>query len=82
VRKAKAAPRFEVKAPNGAPNLVIVLLDDMGFAHPGTFGGALAMPTLDRLDAQGLRYSKLMGNATSSALKNWNVRLLDQLVRA
>ena len=55
VRKAKAPPRFEVKAPKGAPNVVIVLLDDMGFAHPSTFGGAIAMPTLDRLAAQGLR---------------------------
>ena len=34
VRNAKAPPRFEVKAPKGAPNVVIVLLDDLGFAHP------------------------------------------------
>src|ERR1700720_2075317 len=42
VRNAKAPPRFEVKAPKGAPNVVIVLLDDLGFAHPSTFGGAIA----------------------------------------
>jgi hypothetical protein len=59
VRKAKAPPRFEVKAPKGAPNVVIVLLDDLGFAHPSTFGGAIAMPTLDRLAAQGLRYNNM-----------------------
>ncbi len=58
-RKAKAPPRFEVKAPPGAPNVVIVLIDDMGFAHPSTFGGAIAMPTLDRLAAGGLRYNNL-----------------------
>jgi len=49
VRKAKAPPGFEVKASKGAPNVVIVLLDDLGFAHRSTFGGAIAMPTLDRL---------------------------------
>jgi arylsulfatase len=59
VRNAKAPPRFEVKAPKGAPNVVIVLLDDMGFAHPSTFGGGIAMPTLDRLAAQGLRYNNM-----------------------
>jgi len=59
VRKAKAPPRFEVKAPKGAPNVVIVLLDDLGFAHPSTFGGAIAMPTLDRLAGAGLRYNNM-----------------------
>ena len=56
VRKAKAPPRFEVKAPKGAPNVVLVLIDDMGFGQPSTFGGGIAMPTLDRLASQGLRY--------------------------
>src|SRR5262245_40819597 len=66
VRRAKAPPRFEVKAPKGAPNVVIVLLDDMGFAHPSTFGGAIAMPTLDRLAAAGLRYSNMHVTALCS----------------
>jgi arylsulfatase len=57
VRRATPPPRFEVKAPNGAPNVVLVLIDDMGFGQPGTFGGAIAMPTLDRIASQGLRYS-------------------------
>ncbi len=56
-RKAKAPPRFEVKAPQGAPNVVIVLIDDMGFGQPSTFGGPIAMPTLDRLAKDGLRYN-------------------------
>src|SRR3972149_10443958 len=54
-RKAKAPPRFEVKAPKGAPNVVIVLIDDMGFGQPSTFGGGVAMPTLDRLAGSGRR---------------------------
>jgi len=57
VRKATAPPRFEVKAPAGAPNVVLVLIDDMGFGQPSTFGGAIDMPTLDRLASQGLRYT-------------------------
>jgi arylsulfatase A-like enzyme len=57
VRKATAPPRFEVKAPKRAPNVVLVLIDDMGFGQPSTFGGAIAMPTLDRLAAEGLRYT-------------------------
>src|SRR4029077_9254326 len=56
-RNAKAPPRFEVKAPKGAPNVVIVLLDDVGFGQPSTFGGPCKMPTLDKLAADGLRYN-------------------------
>jgi arylsulfatase A-like enzyme len=66
VRRAKAPPFFQVKAPKGAPNVVIVLIDDMGFAHPSTFGGAIAMPTLDRLAAGGLRYNNMHVTALCS----------------
>src|SRR5947209_5359684 len=65
-RNAKAPPRFEVKAPKGAPNVVIVLIDDMGYGHPSTFGGGCAMPTLDRLAAGGLRYSNMHVTALCS----------------
>ena len=40
-RDAKAPPRFEVKAPKGAPNVVIVLIDDIGFGHSSAFGGPI-----------------------------------------
>jgi arylsulfatase len=66
VRNAKAPPRFEVKAPEGAPNVVIVLIDDMGFGTPGTFGGPVAMPTLDRLAQAGLRYNNFHTTALCS----------------
>ena len=56
-RNVAAPSRFEVEAPEGAPNVVIVLIDDMGFGLPGTFGGPVPMPTLDRLAQQGLRYN-------------------------
>ena len=65
-RNAQAPPRFEVKAPEGAPNVVIVLIDDMGFGQPSTFGGGVAMPTLDRLAEGGLRYNHFHTTALCS----------------
>ena len=38
-RDAKPPPRFEVNPPRGAPNVLIVLIDDMGFGMPSAFGG-------------------------------------------
>jgi arylsulfatase A-like enzyme len=58
VRKAKAPPRFEVKAPKGAPNVLIILIDDMGFGQSSAFGGPIHMPTLERLAANGLMYNR------------------------
>ena len=55
-----------MKAPKAAPNVVIVLIDDMGFGQSSTFGGACAMPTLDRLAAGGLRYNNLHVTALCS----------------
>jgi hypothetical protein len=55
VRNAPPAPpRFEVKAPAGAPNVLIVLIDDMGFGQSGAFGGPLNRPTVERLAQGGL----------------------------
>jgi arylsulfatase len=65
-RDAKMPPRFEVKAPAGAPNVVIVLIDDLGFGAPGTFGGPIATPTLDKLAQNGLRYNNFHTTALSS----------------
>src|ERR1700722_19660423 len=57
VRKATPPPRFEVKAPDGAPNVLVILLDNLGFGAPKTFGGAVNMPTLGRLAKEGLIYN-------------------------
>jgi arylsulfatase len=65
-RKATPPPRFEVKVPQGAPNVVIVLIDDMGFGAPSTFGGGISMPTLDRLAQGGLRYNHFHTTALCS----------------
>jgi arylsulfatase len=65
-RDATAPPRFEVKPPKGAPNVIIFLIDDIGFGHPGTFGGQIPMPTLDRLASQGLKYNRFHTTALCS----------------
>jgi arylsulfatase len=65
-RKATAPPRFEVKAPKDAPNVVIVLIDDIGFGQTGTFGGAIPMPTLDAVASQGISYNQFHTTALCS----------------
>lgn len=52
------APLTLVPVPVNAPNVVIVLLDDVGFGAAETFGGPIPTPTLDRLAQQGLRYNR------------------------
>ncbi len=65
-RNAKAPPAFAVKAPKGAPNVVVVLIDDIGFGAAATFGGAIRTPTLDRLAQGGLRYNQFHTTAPCS----------------
>lgn len=45
------------RPPAGAPNILVILLDDVGFAQTGTFGGITPTPALDRLARDGLRYN-------------------------
>ena len=66
VRNATAPPRFEVKAPKGAPNVVIVLIDDMGFGVSEAFGGPVTTPTMDNLAAKGVRYNRFHTTAVCS----------------
>ncbi|WP_433871803.1 arylsulfatase [Saccharopolyspora sp. CA-218241] len=60
------APRQPLRAPAGAPNVVVVLLDDMGFGAPSAFGGPCRMPTADRLADGGLRYNRFHVTAICS----------------
>ncbi|HSB23828.1 MAG TPA: arylsulfatase [Burkholderiaceae bacterium] len=66
VRKAKMPPHFEVKAPAGAPNVVIVLIDDLGFGATSTFGGPIRTEVFDKLASNGLRYNNFHTTALSS----------------
>ena len=65
-RNAKAPARFEVKAPGGAPNVVVVLIDDIGFGAASTFGGPINMPNLEKIAATGLKYNRFHTTALCS----------------
>src|SRR5688572_2331911 len=65
-RNATAPARFEIKAPEKAPNVVIVLIDDIGFGHSSAFGGPINMPTLEKLAAGGLKYNRFHTTALCS----------------
>jgi arylsulfatase A-like enzyme len=66
VRNATPPPRFVVKAPVKAPNVLIVLIDDMGFGQSSAFGGPINMPTVERLANNGLRYNEFHTTALCS----------------
>ncbi len=55
--KTKQAWPEPVRAPHGAPNIVWILLDDVGFGAVSTFGGLIQTPALDSLANNGLRYT-------------------------
>jgi len=66
VRNTTPPPRFEVTPPKGAPNVLIILIDDLGFGATSTFAGPIPTPTLDRLAAGGLRYNNFHTTALCS----------------
>ncbi len=65
-RNAKAPARFDVKAPEKAPNVVIVLIDDQGFGVSSAFGGPVNEPTLEKLATNGLKYNRFHTTALCS----------------
>jgi len=48
----------QIVPPKGAPNILLILTDDVGFGAPSTFGGVIPTPTLDRIAQSGLRYTQ------------------------
>ena len=65
-RKVPMPKRFQVRPPQGAPNVVIVLMDQAGYADPSTMGGGINTPTMDKLAAGGLLYTNFHVNALCS----------------
>ncbi len=65
-RNVKPPPRFEVKPPDGAPNVVIVLMDQLSYADPAAMGGPIRMPVFERLGKEGLTYTNFHVNALCS----------------
>src|SRR5208283_4996268 len=55
-----------VEAPNGAPNILLILTDDVGFGASSTFGGPIPTPTMDHLAKNGLRYNQFHTTALCS----------------
>lgn len=53
-------------APPGAPNVVVILLDDVGFAQYGCFGSTIRTPAIDRIAREGLRYTNFHTTAVCS----------------
>jgi arylsulfatase len=55
-----------IRAPEGAPNVLLILIDDCGFGQWGTFGGQVPTPNLDKLAKNGLRYTRFHTTALCS----------------
>src|SRR5262245_9434234 len=51
-------PITPLRPPEGAPNVLIVLIDDVGFGASSSFGGPCDTPTFERLAGEGLRYTR------------------------
>ena len=63
---SKAAWSPLVVPPKGAPNVLLIMTDDVGFSAPSTFGGVIPTPTLDRVAKMGLRYTRFHTTALCS----------------
>lgn len=66
VRNTKPPVPFNVTAPKDAPNVVIILIDDLGFGATSTYGGPIKTPTMDELANNGLRYNNFHTTALCS----------------
>jgi arylsulfatase A-like enzyme len=66
VRDSKSDFPLPLRAAEGAPNVVLVLLDDVGFGAASTFGGPIQTPTLEKLAQSGLRYTQFHTTALCS----------------
>jgi arylsulfatase A-like enzyme len=56
----------EVSAPDGAPNVLLIMMDDVGFGTCSAFGGPVPTPTMDRIANEGLRYNRFHTTAVCS----------------
>jgi arylsulfatase len=62
----KFPPIVPLRPPQGAPNVLVVLIDDVGFAASSAFGGVINTPTAERLAAKGLRFNRFHTTALCS----------------
>lgn len=66
---AKYEPMAPLRPPQGAPNILLVLIDDAGFGSNSAFGGPCRTPTLEWLAANGLRYTRFHTTAMCSSTR-------------
>ena len=64
--ETKYPPIHPLRPPQGAPNVLVVLIDDVGFGASSAFGGPCSTPTFERLAADGLRYNRFHTTALCS----------------
>jgi arylsulfatase A-like enzyme len=64
--QSKSAWPARIVPPKGAPNILLILTDDVGFGAPSTFGGVIPTPALDRIANNGLRYTNFHSTALCS----------------
>ena len=64
------APFEPVKAPDGAPNVVYIVLDDVGFSAMSCYGGPIETPNIDRIATSGVRYSQWHTTALCSPTRS------------
>jgi arylsulfatase len=69
-RTSSLGPIEPLTAPTGAPNVLLILLDDAGYGQTTTFGGMIPTPTLDGLAQQGLRYTRFHVTALCSPTRS------------
>ena len=65
-KDVQPTPAKPLRPPDGAPNVAIILIDDMGFGATSVFGGPINMPTLERVAADGLKYNRFHTTALCS----------------
>lgn len=65
---ADSKPDFvgPVKAKEGSPNVLVIMLDDAGYSNAGSFGGAMKTPTFDKIGDEGIRYTQMSVAAVCS----------------
>jgi arylsulfatase A-like enzyme len=64
--ETKFPPITQLRPPKGAPNVLIILIDDAGFGSSSAFGGPCSTPTAERLAAGGLKYNRFHTTALCS----------------
>ena len=62
----KFPPIKELRPPKGAPNVLVILIDDVGFGASSTFGGPCSTPNFDKLASTGLKYNRFHTTALCS----------------